>query len=254
MVYADRRGLFMNGKAEAASGAPTCEKRVNTFSFCGTGGSLRKNGAKVILCPSFFGLKAKNRKKTASKQLPERFFYDIIIWQVQRRPHGQAVKTSPSHGENRGSSPRGATKKRAQAKACALFLVFRRNRELRRGFARAQRCSTEGAPSGVSVDSPRGCIKHLNRRPHGQAVKTSPSHGENRGSRERSDAQPRGPLQGFRLIPRPPQAKACAIFLVFRRNRELRRGFARAQRRSTEGLFICRKQTPRTFHAGRFPQ
>ena len=133
MVYADRRGLFLNGKAEAASGAPTCEKRVNTFSFCGTGGSLRKNGAKVILCPSFFGLKAKNRKKTASKQLPERFFYDIIIWQVQRRPHGQAVKTSPSHGENRGSSPRGATKKRAQAKACALFLVFRRNREPRRG-------------------------------------------------------------------------------------------------------------------------
>ena len=65
MVYADRRGLFLNGKAEAASGAPTCEKRVNTFSFCGTGGSLRKNGAKVILCPSFFGLKAKNRKKTA---------------------------------------------------------------------------------------------------------------------------------------------------------------------------------------------
>ncbi len=40
MVYADRRGLFMNGKAEAASGAPTCEKRVNTFSFCGTGGSF----------------------------------------------------------------------------------------------------------------------------------------------------------------------------------------------------------------------
>ena len=30
----------MNGKAEAASGAPTCEKRVNTFSFCGTGGSF----------------------------------------------------------------------------------------------------------------------------------------------------------------------------------------------------------------------
>ena len=40
MVYVDRRGLFMNGKAEAASGAPTCEKRVNTFSFCGTSGSF----------------------------------------------------------------------------------------------------------------------------------------------------------------------------------------------------------------------
>ena len=194
MVYADRRGLFMNGKAEAASGAPTCEKRVNTFSFCGTGGSLRKNGAKVILCPSFFGLKAKNRKKTASKQLPERFFYDIIIWQVQRRPHGQAVKTSPSHGENRGSSPRGATKKIAQAKACAIFLVFRRNREPRRG------------------------------------------------SRERSDAQPRGPLQGFRLIPRPPQAKACALFLVFRRNREPRRGSReRSDAQPRDFLFVASK-------------
>ena len=188
MVYADRRGLFLNGKAEAASGAPTCEKRVNTFSFCGTGGSLRKNGAKVILCPSFFELKAKNRKKTASKQLPERFFYDIIIWQVQRRPHGQAVKTSPSHGENRGS-------------------------------------------------------------------------------RERSDAQPRGPLQGFRLIPRPPQAKPvflsatpvftgkslCYLF-GFPQEPQTPQGVARAQRRSTEELFIYRKQTPRTFHAGRFPQ
>ncbi len=218
MVYADRRGLFLNGKAEAASGAPTCEKRVNTFSFCGTGGSLRKNGAKVILCPSFFGLKAKNRKKTASKQLPERFFYDIIIWQVQRRPHGQAVKTSPSHGENRGSSPRGATKKIAQAKACAIFLVFRRNCELRRG------------------------------------------------SRERSDAQPRGPLQGFRLIPLFPQAKPvllsatpvftgkslCSLF-GFPQKPRTPQGFARAQRRSTEELFIYRKQTPRTFHAGRFP-
>ena len=42
--------------------------------------------------------------------MPESFFCDIIIQQVWKRPHGQAVKTSPSHGENRGSSPRGATK------------------------------------------------------------------------------------------------------------------------------------------------
>ena len=31
---------------------------------------------------------------------------------VDFRPHGQAVKTSPSHGEISGSSPLGATKKR----------------------------------------------------------------------------------------------------------------------------------------------
>lgn len=54
MVYVDRRGLFMNGKAEAASGAPTCEKRVNTFSFCGTGGSFEKNAANFNLRRSLF--------------------------------------------------------------------------------------------------------------------------------------------------------------------------------------------------------
>ncbi len=54
MVYADRRGLFLNGKAEAASGAPTCEKRVNTFSFCGTGGSpFVKYGRSIELRPIF---------------------------------------------------------------------------------------------------------------------------------------------------------------------------------------------------------
>ena len=56
MVYADRRGLFLNGKAEAASGAPTCEKRVNTFSYCGTGGSFSflKNPLKNACLPCFF--------------------------------------------------------------------------------------------------------------------------------------------------------------------------------------------------------
>ncbi len=44
----------MNGKAEAASGAPTCEKRVNTFSFCGTGGSPGKKRRKSCLRRSLF--------------------------------------------------------------------------------------------------------------------------------------------------------------------------------------------------------
>ncbi len=55
MVYADRRGLFLNGKAEAASGAPTCEKRVNTFSFCGTGGSPFVKYGRSIAPPDIFG-------------------------------------------------------------------------------------------------------------------------------------------------------------------------------------------------------
>ena len=37
--------------------------------------------------------------------------YAIIIQQFRLWPHGQAVKTSPSHGENWGSIPHGATKK-----------------------------------------------------------------------------------------------------------------------------------------------
>ncbi len=54
MVYADRRGLFLNGKAEAASGAPTCEKRVNTFSFCGTGGSFFSKNGRAFPARNFF--------------------------------------------------------------------------------------------------------------------------------------------------------------------------------------------------------
>ena len=63
MVYVDRRGLFMNGKAEAASGVPTCEKRVNTFSFCGTGGSLEKKRRKFLICGVLLFSKAPSRLK-----------------------------------------------------------------------------------------------------------------------------------------------------------------------------------------------
>ena len=40
------------------------------------------------------------------------------------RPHGQAVKTSPSHGENRGSSPLGATKQNADSDYAIRFFVW----------------------------------------------------------------------------------------------------------------------------------
>ena len=71
MVYADRRGLFLNGKAEAASGAPTCEKRVNTFSFCGTGGSPFVKYGRSIAPPVII-----YRKSVSSHaRRPIRFFY-----------------------------------------------------------------------------------------------------------------------------------------------------------------------------------
>ena len=43
-------------------------------------------------------------------------------------PHGQAVKTSPSHGENRGSSPLGATNKKKEDCYVFLFLFCRRKK------------------------------------------------------------------------------------------------------------------------------
>jgi hypothetical protein len=43
----------------------------------------------------------------------------VIIRFAEKRPRGQAVKTSPSHGGIRGSIPRGATKKTQER-----FLVF----------------------------------------------------------------------------------------------------------------------------------
>ena len=37
--------------------------------------------------------------------------YMILLSSVDKRPHGQAVKTSPSHGEISGSIPLGATRR-----------------------------------------------------------------------------------------------------------------------------------------------
>ena len=46
----------------------------------------------------------------------------ILLSSVDRRPHGQAVKTSPSHGEISGSIPLGATRRIAVYK---FFLIDR---------------------------------------------------------------------------------------------------------------------------------
>ena len=45
----------------------------------------------------------------------------ILYKSFDKRPHGQAVKTSPSHGENSGSIPLGATIK-THAKGAYLAL------------------------------------------------------------------------------------------------------------------------------------
>ena len=47
--------------------------------------------------------------------------YMILLSSVDKRPHGQAVKTSPSHGENRGSIPLGTAKKAVLLENKAAF-------------------------------------------------------------------------------------------------------------------------------------
>ena len=57
--------------------------------------------------------------KTALNHLHSRSTYDNILRRA-KRPHGQAVKTAPSHGAIRGSSPLGVTK----TKNCLLRQFF----------------------------------------------------------------------------------------------------------------------------------
>ncbi len=58
------------------------------------------------------------------KQLPKTDLCGIIHKQFQLRPHGQAVKTPPSHGGNWGSIPHGATKKtHDDFVVCFLFYI-----------------------------------------------------------------------------------------------------------------------------------
>ena len=58
------------------------------------------------------------------KQLPKTDLCGIIHEQFRLRPHGQAVKTPPSHGGNWGSIPHGATKKtHDDFVVCFLFYI-----------------------------------------------------------------------------------------------------------------------------------
>ncbi len=58
------------------------------------------------------------------KQLPKTDLCGIIHKQFRLRPHGQAVKTPPSHGGNWGSIPHGATKKtHDDFVVCFLFYI-----------------------------------------------------------------------------------------------------------------------------------
>ena len=50
------------------------------------------------------------------------------------RPVGQAVKTSPSHGENRGSSPLRVTIKRDIPFGMSLFVFIQRDSNPERAF------------------------------------------------------------------------------------------------------------------------
>ena len=133
--------------------------------------------------------------------------YGIII-KLLKRPHGQAVKTPPSHGGNWGSIPHGATKKKGQVFYLSfLFGIFLRE---------------------LSRRAPRGC------------------------SRERSDALPRGPLRGFgrfppRLSPSRTGFLPVLSFWYFSPGIEQARTarlFARAERRSAEGAPPGFRQIP----------
>lgn len=62
-------------------------------------------------------------EKAKEKSLQNIIKYAIII-KLLKRPHGQAVKTPPSHGGNWGSIPHGATKKKGQVFTCPFFLIF----------------------------------------------------------------------------------------------------------------------------------
>lgn len=98
--------------------APTCLRRVSLFSECGTGGFfLRYHGEILKKFYFFYFLTAK------TVALPRKMCYTTIA--IERRPYGQAVKTTPSHGVNPGSSPGKVTKKILNRKLFGLgFFLF----------------------------------------------------------------------------------------------------------------------------------
>ena len=119
------QGLYLYGKSEASAHGTHLLRRVNTFSFYGTGGYFyfcflfRLRPAPL---PAFAKkitatrMQAFSRRKecgnlseflsqTAQKCLHSEWGYAIINKLISKRPCGQAAKTAPSHGAIPGSIP-----------------------------------------------------------------------------------------------------------------------------------------------------
>ena len=73
---------------------------------------------------------------TYKKQLIFQEKYAILHKRIVNRPYGQAVKTTPSHGVNSGSSPDKVTKKKKQPKWLFFFLLIFSRLGEREGFVR----------------------------------------------------------------------------------------------------------------------
>ena len=91
-------------------GAPTCESGLTLF----------RSAAQADLFYFF-----ENFLKKCGKRLAKAAHMCYNSKRFWLWPHGQAVKTSPSHGENWGSIPHGATKRRRQVSCLSSFLFMK---------------------------------------------------------------------------------------------------------------------------------
>ena len=119
------QGLYLYGKSEASTHGTHLLRRVNTFSFHGTGGyfyfcffippppyassRLRKKitatRMQAFSRRKEYGNLSEFLSQTAQKCLHSEWGYAIINKLILKRPCGQAAKTAPSHGAIPGSIP-----------------------------------------------------------------------------------------------------------------------------------------------------
>ena len=77
-----------------------------------------------------------SKKEEPTNMLEKQRSCFLTVGRATTRPHGQAVKTQPSHGWNRGSIPRGGAKQKRQEKTCLFCLL---SHGMKRTFANANR-------------------------------------------------------------------------------------------------------------------
>ncbi len=158
----------------------------------------------------------------------------------KKRPHGQAVKTLPSHGRICGSIPHGATKKiQHHLVWCCIFLYAPKRNDAATCCRRSSICASKFLPRNSvlrrSKVSERAC-KRKRQLPHGAILLRCVKRRGNLFAVVRQFAQ----ANSCRRLPSPTHLFSCQLHMG---NGNFRMGLHTSSVRGTTRQLVCRRSS-----------